>query len=424
MDETQLLIRFVSRLNRHALGVFYAELASHGKNKEACCPVEPLPEAGENVFFQPYLDSYGSSIHDVILIHAPPLELFDPEVPLDMHDPVLIEKLVRVRSLYHGRYGSWGIVDEFRRRDKALKGLRFVTNLLGIRKSIYEDVLIPQYARLRRFCGIRSVETFVGSWDTFVELDPEGTRDALKRVAKLANDGVAISITANGPIVSPFQVERNVGIGVLPIAEAPYEPIVVGAMVQDRGVLEQFQSLLQREPLESEIESFLVANYKEVFGGRFDRIESQVWLKCTPETPQGKDRHLDVFLRNSVTSDWELFEIKRPIRLTTEYRSVPVVASEVSKAIQQTQNYLRILAKDSVKRSLAAMGIEYYEPVATVVIGRNPDIPLAEWKWLKSIHQHGPRILTFDELMSEWRSRLRDRYELLRKVSSYSVVAK
>jgi hypothetical protein len=406
--------RFASRLNRHALGEFYAELSSQKKNLSTYEPMQHLPEAGEDVYYQPYLDSYGGSIHDVALIHAPPFELFQPDRDLDLHDPVLMHQLAAVRNLYHRRLGSWGMVDEYRKYDRALRKLRFIANLVGIDRGTYDEVLIPAYARLRRFCGLRKVNTEVGSWDSFIELDPEGAYEAMRRFVQTQRDGLAVSFTANGPRVDHFASERNVGCGVLPDVEVPYEPVIVSAMVRERGFLAEFETLLQHDPSEAEVEAFIRANFENVLGPQYDRIESQLWLRCPDVDIRGSTRRLDLFLRNSVTSDWELFEIKRPrVHLTTEYRNVPVLAQEVVHAVHQASNYLRDLSQDAVKRRLAAMGVEYYEPTATLVIGRSPAIPLKEWRWLKSTNEGRVQITTYDDLLHEWRSRLKDRYQLL-----------
>jgi hypothetical protein len=400
-------------MDRHAFGNFYAQLASQTTDLSYYLPVEPLVEAGEDVYSQPYLDSYGGSIQDVILIHQPPLELFHPGRDLTLRDPVLMNNLARVRNVYHRRVGSWGMVSPCLRYDRALKGLRFVTNLIGIDRATYDDVLIPAYDKLRRYCGLRKVKTCVGSWDSFVNLDPAGTRKVIQRLLEPRSDGLAILLQGDGPRVEIFEAERNLGCGVLPETRQPYDPVIVGAMAQGRGLARQLQSLLERDASENELEEFLVANYQQVFGRQYSHVESQVWLRCPAADIRGSERRLDLFLRNSVTSDWELFEIKRPVRLTTNYRNVPILTKEVIGAIQQTENYLRLLSQDVVKRRLRNMGIDYCEPVATIVIGRSPSIPIAEWRWLKSTSQHQVRIATFDELIAEWQCRLKDRHDLL-----------
>jgi hypothetical protein len=247
-------------------------------------------------------------------------------------------------------------------------------------------------------------------------MSPADTLDTLTRFLKSRDDGVVISLTSDGPRVNRFQSERVLGSGVLPDVGVPYEPVFIGKMAQDRLLLEQFEGVLSNEPSEKQIEDFLVQNFQEVFGNKYSQIRSQVWMQCQGRDVGAKDRRLDIFLRNSMTSDWELIEIKKPIKLEISYRSIPSLAGEVHHAIQQTQNYLRLLSTDSVKQQLAGMGIDYADPVATLVIGRSSAIPIQEWNWLKKSNQHGVKIASFDDIENEWKERLRDRYELISRI--------
>ena len=128
--------------------------------------------------------------------------------------------------------------------------------------------------------------------------------------------------------------------------------------------------------------------------------------------PRGQPQRLDVFLRNSIANDWELFEVKRVIELTRTYRDVPVIAREVTYALHQLKNYARILAQDRVRKHFAKQGIEYYQPSLSLVVGKIPQIPQDQWRWLLSTNENGVKILTFDNLLAEMKMRLRDRYQI------------
>lgn len=130
-----------------------------------------------------------------------------------------------------------------------------------------------------------------------------------------------------------------------------------------------------------------------------------------------KERRLDIFLRNSIVGDWELFEVKRLINLVGSYRDIPVLTHELHSAIQQVRNYAAILREDRVRRQFAAEGIEYYQPALRLVIGRKPKIPHAEWRWLLETNQGGVKIITFDDLLAELEVRLRDRNSALRRTT-------
>lgn len=142
MTDKDFLRRCVGRLSRHTFTAFITELFSRDSNYEA---LTPLPGAGDDVFCQPCLDSYGASIHGVLLLHFPPLELFRPSEPFRVDDPTLIRRLSKVKAMYRGRKGQWGMVSPFLKVDHALNSIKFVTSLSGLERRIYERVLIPAY---------------------------------------------------------------------------------------------------------------------------------------------------------------------------------------------------------------------------------------------------------------------------------------
>jgi hypothetical protein len=126
-----------------------------------------------------------------------------------------------------------------------------------------------------------------------------------------------------------------------------------------------------------------------------------------------KDRRLDVFLRNSVTNDWELYEVKRAIKLTCTYRDGPIIAHEVYKAAQQIKRYEKILSQDSVKKKLAEDGIEYCVPTLNLVVGSKPEIPHEQWRCLVNANIKDIKVITFDEILKQMECRVMDYKRLL-----------
>ncbi len=407
LDKT-LLSRSIAHFSRHTFSAFIQELFDDPNTFEG---VYPLPEAGEDIFYRPFIDSYGGSIHEVLLQHFPPFELFRPSGRLVIDDPTLIYKLVKIRNIYQGWQGRWGMVDPFLKRDDSLKAVKFITNLFGIERKIYEETLVPAYQRLKRYCGIKKPMTFVGSPDSFVDLNPDGAEKAVQKILQEYNEGVSISISTNNVTVQNFTGERFLASGVSPGTRCIYEPLMVGQAIRNQAVLAEFQTLIREEPSEARLQEFLVAYYKDIFGSKYDRIETELWLRFPEVDVRGKDRRLDIFLRNSIKNDWDLFEVKRAIPvLTSTYRDIPIFVSEVSHAIQQVRNYSQILGQDKVKRHFAKEGIEYFEPSLNLVIGRTPQIQHEQWRWLVNSAEQDIRIFTFDELFSEVRQRYEDHY--------------
>lgn len=410
---TPLLKRQLARLNRHTFAAFVSELFSANHKSKGDEEFLALPEAGEDVYVQPLLDSYGSSIHRVYVLHFPPMELFRPSRELQMNDPTLVRQLVRVRNLYKERIGYWGMVSPCLRPGDALNVLGVLTNLCGLEEPVYQELLIPAYRRVARYCGLRRPPTpvIVGSCDSFVDLSPEETREAFDRLLIDHRDGLAVTLGESGAAVGEFVNDRSLAAGASVESAYPYEPVFISLAVEQRAIITQFQNLLNENATESKLEEFLRAHYKDIFGSQYDRIETQLWLRFPELDITGHDRRLDVFLRNSVVNDWELLEVKRPVNVTREYRDIPVFTREVTNAIQQIKNYKRALDQDKLKRHFAAEGITYYEPTLSVVIGRTPQIPHEQWRWLKS-SEASVKLLTFDDLLGELRCRLEDRYEL------------
>lgn len=134
--DTKLLKKRLSRLNRHAFAEFITGLFNEDATSEGFTSFSPLTEAGEDIFFQPYLDSYGMSIHRVFLMHTPPLELFHPNRELKIDDPSLINRLVKVRNIYKNRRSQWGMVSPYLQQDDALKAVGILSNITGIERSV------------------------------------------------------------------------------------------------------------------------------------------------------------------------------------------------------------------------------------------------------------------------------------------------
>jgi len=413
LTDKKLLSSYIAHFSRHTFAEFVKELF---KDKSKYEDLDSLPEAGEDVFYQPYLDSYGGSIHDVLLLHFPPFELFRPSDRLTIDDPTLMGKLAKIRNIYHGGIGQWGMVDPFLRKDDSLKAIKFITNLAGLQRELYESTLIPAYRRLQRYCGIKKPKTFVGSCDSFADLNPDGAQRAINKITREYSEGLAISLTSHSTSINNFISGRNLESGASPGTRSVYEPLILTQAIHNQRILEEFQKLLHEEPSEARLQEFIAAHYREIFGAKYDRIETELWLRCAELDVSNKDRRLDVFLRNSIRNDWELFEIKRAIKLTSTYRDIPVFVGEVLHAIQQVRNYARILSQDKVKRHLAEEGIEYFEPSLNLIIGRTPQIPHAQWRWLLNNMERDLRIFTFDEILTELRSRFTEHYAILEKL--------
>jgi hypothetical protein len=289
---------------------------------------------------------------------------------------------------------------------EVLTGLYVLTNFGGLPEAEYEELLFPQLQetleKLKLFDGVIHG---IGSPDSFFETDPATATRVLETYLASRSDGICISVyPERRSEVGLFTSERHLSAGVSCQTHCPCEPVVKLARTTD--VLREFQENLHKDLSEVEWEAFLKEHFRDIFGPRYDRVETQIWLRLPDIDQATKPRRLDILLRNSVASDWELVELKRPVKIIRSYRDIPVLTAEVQNAIQQVQYYDRMLRSDDVRRQFAKEGIEYYEPELKVIIGRRPAIPLRDWRWVIESCRGNVKVITYDDLIAEMKARL------------------
>ena len=196
-----------------------------------------------------------------------------------------------------------------------------------------------------------------------------------------------------------------------------YEPVYILPPDPDDDLLREFERLLNECVDEARLEIFLSTNFRRIFGQKYDRIETQLWLKFPELDISGRNRRMDLFMRNSITSDWELVELKRSdVRVASLYREVPTLSREVIGAIQQLRNYARLLEQQDIRAHLRNKGIEYFEPDLTLMVGRTANISVDQWRWLTSNRRSDVQVKTYGQLLDELRLR-----EMERRATQYVV---
>ena len=409
----ELIKAVLSRFTSATFKQFIRELFT----REEC---EPLPEAnylGDGVFCESFINAYLGNLCRVLVLQHLPLSLFtNPRIEALSSDPTLTERLMRIKEMFQGRAGYFGMVSPELVKATQLRSLAFLLNLSGVQKERYFDEIIPQYSQLARSLGLHAPVTMVGSYDSFTDLNGDRVKSVLKRLLSSGSDGIAIQITPSGPGVLSFGSQTSFESGVLLSNICPYEPVVASLAQQNEQLIREFEELLRADGSEEQIEQFLVAHAKEIFGEKYDRVESQIWLRFPELDIAGKERRTDLFMRNAVSSDWDLFEIKNPISLVRGYRDGPVFVAEVAHAITQLKRYSHLFATPAVREQLKRSGIEYFEPTLNLVIGRKPQIPLQQWRWLLANHDKDVHLITYDDLLGEMKVRLNEHAQLLDKL--------
>ena len=166
----------------------------------------------------------------------------------------------------------------------------------------------------------------------------------------------------------------------------------------------EFEQLLNSNPSEKMLSDFIIENYRNILGFKYDAIESEVGLRFPELDIAGKNRRVDILVHNCVENDWELIELKKKIKLSKIYRGQPVFSSEIMGAIQQMRNYYNILQQDRVREKFLREGIEYYAPSLKLIVGGQKNVSQKQWRQML-LSTNGVKLITYDDLIKEMKVR-------------------
>jgi hypothetical protein len=402
--EENLLRNIITSLNKPAFSKFMYDLWYF---KDSKCEFETaktyyLPKVGNDIF-EHHKTKYTTKekilienqIYTVIVPFFYPVELFN-NINL-INNQQLLPCLKKYKRIVDKREASW-----FYPADGMyyIPNVAFVSNYSGLNENTYQNVLIPAFQKLIDEIEL-DAQVAIGTIDSFLEMEKHTTMQVLSQFMEKYKSEIVISFD-NGINVDNFVSEKYLTQGVLKNSLCPCEPIF--QIRNKNDLIKEFEQLLNYNPSEAKLEAFLKKYFKEIFDG-YDRIETQIWLRFPDLDIGNKNRRLDIFLRNAISHDWELFELKKAIQLTHTHQDIPVFVNAVYLGIEQIRNYKRILSQDKVKKTFALQGIEYYEPEYRLLIGRNPDISINQWRNLKKSHENDLKILTWDDILNGMRDR-------------------
>jgi len=402
----QLVKQIISTLDRNAFSMFIYELWKL-KDYSNDLKFQKTKLIGSHTYEQHYWEKlsnpgiYEHQGYNLIIPFFQPIELFENITDKSVSDFDLIKRLKNYKSRITRRASSWQYWTDGQYH---MSLISFATNFEGIDKDFYFESIIPKFQQLINELDIEA-ETAVGSCDSFFELDPENTIKAFNNLIDKNKNQISISISGDNLEYNSFNQDKYLTSGLLKNSKNPYEPIFIDKGVCKSEIVKEFEFLINKNTSEAILEKFLKTNYKEVFGEHFDRIETQLWLRFPELDISNKNRRLDIFLRNSIERDWELFELKNIKKLTRTYRDIPTFTSEIHNAIQQVRAYEKLLSQEKVKEKFAKEGIEYFYPEIRLVVGNRPDISDEQWRFLKSTNENKLKIITFDELLESMKLR-------------------
>ncbi len=403
----QLLKKILSTLNRTAFSTFIYELwklldistdFDYRKTKSIKYEMFEQHYWGKNG----HRGIPGYQGYNLIIPFFHPIELFSDISESSLVNSELINKLKYYERKIDNRGSRWQFWTDGQYN---MPIISFVTNFEGVDETFFFKNIFPKFEYLIDHLKL-TAETAVGSCDSFIELNPDNAFKAFRNFIEKNQKQISISISKGSLECNYFYQDKYLTNGLLKNSKNPYETVYIENNLDKSEIIKEFEFLINNDTSETILENFLKDNYKTIFGEHYDRVETQLWLKFPELDISNKNRRLDIFLRNSVERDWELYELKKAKKLIHKsYRDIPAFTSEIHNAIQQARAYEKLLAQEKVKNKFAKEGIEYYFPEIRLVVGNRPDISDEQWRFLKSTNENNLKIITFDELLASMKIR-------------------
>jgi hypothetical protein len=402
--ENNLLINILSSFSQDAFAKFTYEMWTSndiiGISKDIETHYRPSIsryafEQYQKIYTTPDKLLIDKKLYTLVLPFFYPLELFQrPDEALRQKGEELYCSLKKYKKIVNRRHNGWlWTVDGM----YYIPNIAFVSNYYSLKEDAYQELLFPFFETLIDNLEIDAVPA-IGSIDSFLELAKEDTERNLGRFIENYKSGISISFK-DEIRVNEFISEKYLTSGVLPNSLSPCESIF--QISNNNEIIKEFEHLISDNTKEVQLELFLKDHFQTIFGEEYDRIETQLWLKFPELDIINSNRRINLFLRNAVHRDWELVELKKAnVSLIRKNRDIPAFTKAVHDGIQQLLNYKNILNQDIVKKKFAMDGIEYCIPDLRLVIGRDPDIPIAQWRSLKASNENNLKITTYTELLN------------------------
>ena len=416
--KTNHLTTILSSLNRESFNQFIFDMWELGNKhtQKNFIDLKKKPRLGPGVFEQQFIHwdkpQYPKSYQGFNLI----VPFFQPAEALINSNN--INTLLKRESLILKKYDRtikrrikdwyWPQDGEF-----AASNIYFVSNLIGIEKKIYYNKILPKLSEIVKPSPYFN-KIGIGTYDSFINRVPQKTETVLKKLISNSQFETSLFYHEGRVFIEQHLPENFLQSGVLPKSLNPCDTVITLLPKNNIEIVKEFEDILNRNFKEDEMEKFLKKYYKVIFSNRYDRIETQLWLRFPELDINRKERRLDIFLRNAIEKDWELIELKGRSKIISNYRDIPTLSSTMTGAISQLRNYERILQQDSVKKKMKEQGIDYYEPQLRLVVGGKPEISIEQWRRIKVDNEKGLRITTFEDIMQEMKMRYLDFVSLIK----------
>lgn len=292
-----------------------------------------------------------------------------------------------------------------KRLDFSIQGYQdsvfYINNSTGLDVDVLKKNIIPKYNDLlQNKLNNPNINFNFGNIDTFFELMPYETENSL---ADFINKNSSLSILYND---GKYEVSKSIVSNPSTNGFVEGTNHIVDFQINFRkepfidSIISELEYLLNKDARENELESFIENYYSYLFGGKYDTIETQILLPPQNNDFNDKKRRIDIFMHNSVSNDWDLFEIKKNLPIVKNIHNRPEFMTRIYSAIIQLKQYASILKQDVTKEKLKKMGIEYFQPKLNLIVGRTPSLPVSSWQWLKAQHEL-INFLTWDDIIND-----------------------
>jgi hypothetical protein len=284
-----------------------------------------------------------------------------------------------------------------------LINIGIITNISHLTEDYFFEEIVPFYDKSFDENKLELEPNFslqFGTIDSILEAtNTSQIRTKINKFFNTYKDGISINLGSNGFIVNEYSLFQELSLGGTSKTFSPLE--IIKSIDSKQQIFVEFEKLLNNDTNERVLEDFLKTYFQVLFPA-YDTISTQLWVRFPEIDISHKERRLDIFMRNAVTHDWDLFELKKANVPLIKKGDIPSFTAKVMDSISQLKVYEKLLSQSHVKQVLVEEGIEYAEPNYYLVIGRDPKIEHQQWRWLqKQIAQKNLKIKTYDEILRE-----------------------
>ena len=335
-----------------------------------------------------------------------PYELFYNPKDIPFDNPRLRKKLQSIKDYerhFLWLYGCRQFVES------TTGGIFYFNNIVGPERGFFVDYALGIYQEIMKELGM-ILHIFddirptigIGHPRNIVERNFPVASRVLHEIGR-ESGYVTIEFGESGYEVNNGISGKYISSGVTRSSREIIYPSVITR--SEEVVAREFENLLNENVSEKRIQEFIMSYYSQIFGNKYDQIRAEVSLKYPELDISQKNRRIDLFAHNQIIDDWEIIELKKNVRLLSNYRDIKKFSSEITGAIEQLRNYYHILQQQTVKDSFRREGIEYYDPSLKLIFGGKIDTnSRAEWRRLvKTVPD--VKLITYDELIAELRLR-------------------